>query len=68
MQKVREITVLVPEAVLEMAQAHTGEDVVQTVISALRHLASIRAQQELLGLRGKVKFSIPYGDVKRARE
>jgi hypothetical protein len=68
MERLREITVLVPTDVLEKAQAYTGEDVEQTVIAALRHLASVRAQQELLKLRGKVKFSISHDDIKRERD
>jgi hypothetical protein len=31
-------------------------------------LASVRAQQELLKLRGKVKFSISHDDIKRERD
>lgn len=57
MSALRKITVQVSQDDLEMAQAYTGEGVTDTVRAALRKLASMRAQQELLKLRGKVWFS-----------
>ncbi|HKQ44623.1 MAG TPA: hypothetical protein VJS47_04450 [Rhizomicrobium sp.] len=68
MGEFRKITVQVPESLLEKAQAYTGEGVTQTVTAALKRLASIQAQQELLKLRGKVKFSVSYDEIKRERE
>lgn len=68
MGELRKITVQVPEAILEKAQAYTGEGVTQTVTAALKRLASIQAQQKALGLRGKVKFSVGYDELKRERE
>jgi len=67
MGKLRKITVQVPEDVLEKAQAYTGEGVTQTVIVALKRLASGHAQQELLKLRGKIKFSRSYDEIKSER-
>jgi hypothetical protein len=58
MTEMRKITVEVPKATLEKAQAFTGEGVTETIRVALKRLASIQAQQELLKLRGKVKFSV----------
>jgi hypothetical protein len=68
MSELRKITVQVPEDVLEKAQAYTGEGVTQTVTAALKRLASIQAQQELLKLRGKVKFSMTWQEMKYDRE
>jgi len=68
MSEMRKITVQVPESLLEKAQAYTGEGVTQTVTAALKRLASIRAQQELLKLRGKVKFSMTWQEMKYDRE
>jgi hypothetical protein len=68
MGEMRKITVQVPEAVLEKAQAYTGEGVTQTVTAALKRLASVQAQQELLKLRGKVKFSMTWQEMKYDRE
>lgn len=63
----RKITVEVPEKLLDMAQSETGKGVSDTVRDGLRKLASARAQKELLALRGKVKFSISYEDMKEDR-
>jgi hypothetical protein len=68
MGDMRKITVLVPEDVLEVAQAYTGEGVTQTVTAGLKRLASIQAQQELLKLRGKVKFAMTWQEMKYDRE
>jgi hypothetical protein len=68
MGDLRKITVQVPEHVLEKAQAYTGEGVTQTVNAALKQLASFQAQQELLKLRGKVKFSMTWQEMKYDRE
>ena len=68
MGELRKITVQVPEDVLEKAQAYTGEGVTETVRTALKKLASIKAQHELLKLRGKVKFSLTSDELKYDRE
>lgn len=67
METMRKITVEVPEKLLDMAQSETGKGVSDTVRDGLRKLASARAQKELLALRGKVKFSISYEDMKEDR-
>jgi len=58
MSDLKKITVEVPADDLAKAQAYTGEGVTETVRAALKSLASMRAQQDLRGLRGKVKFSM----------
>lgn len=68
MGEMRKITVHVPEGVLEQAQAYTGEGVTQTVTAALKRLVSMQAQQDLLKLRGKVKFSMTWEEMKYDRE
>jgi hypothetical protein len=68
MGEFRKITVQVPEGVLEKAQAYTGEGVTQTVTAALKRLASIHAQQELLKLRGKVKFALSPEQLREDRD
>ncbi len=68
MGDLRKITVHVPADDLAMAQAYTGEGVTETVRVALKKLASIKAQQELLALRGKVKFSMTSDELKYDRE
>jgi hypothetical protein len=68
MGEMRKITVEVPEETLKSAQAFTGEGVTETVRTALRKLASIRAQRDLLKLRGKVKFSMTLDEMRYDRE
>lgn len=68
MERLRKITVEVPERYLESAQAYTGAGITATVTEGLKRLASIRAQQELATLRGKVKFSLTLEDMRYDRE
>ncbi len=68
MEALRKITVQVSERDLEAAQAYTGEGVTETVRAGLKKLASIRAQQRLLRLRGKVKFSMTLDELRHDRE
>ena len=68
MSALRKITVQVPESDLALAQAYTGEGVTETVRAGLRRLASMNAQQRLLKLRGKVKFSMTSDELKHDRK
>jgi hypothetical protein len=68
MAQQRKITVLVPEDLLISAQKETGTGVTETVREGLKKLASSRAQRELLALRGKVKFSTTWEELKEDRE
>ena len=68
MGEMRKITVEVPGEVLESAQAFTGEGVTETVRAALKKLASMQAQCELLKLRGTFKFSIDLDELREDRE
>jgi hypothetical protein len=64
----RKITVEVPAHDLEMAQELTGGGVTETVRAGLKKLASIQAQQRLLKLRGKVKFTLTLDEMRYDRE
>jgi Arc/MetJ-type ribon-helix-helix transcriptional regulator len=68
MGETRKITVEVPEDLLAAAQAYTGEGITETVRAGLRRLASIRAQQQALKLRGKVRFSLSLDELRHDRE
>jgi hypothetical protein len=63
----RKITVQVPEDTLDLAQKLTGEGVTETVRFALQRLVSRHAQQELLKLGGKFKFSRTWQELKHDR-
>ena len=67
MHQQRKITVLVPEDLLVSAQRETGSGVTETVREGLKKLASLRAQRELLALRGKVKLSMTWEEMKEDR-
>ncbi|MEJ1967857.1 MAG: hypothetical protein WDN03_04345 [Rhizomicrobium sp.] len=64
----RKITVDVSEDDLAAAQQYTGTGVTETVRAALKKLRSIRAQQELLKLRGTVKFSLSLEELREDRD
>jgi hypothetical protein len=68
MEQLRKITVQVSERDLELAQAYTGEGVTETVRAGLKRLAEVKAQQEFRKLRGKVKFSLTWQELKYDRE
>jgi hypothetical protein len=68
MGEMRKITVEIQSDLLDRVQAFTGEGVTETVRAALKRLDSIRAQQELIKLRGKVKFSMTWEEMKYDRE
>lgn len=66
--QLRKITVQVPEKDLENAQAYTGEGVTETVRAALKKLASMKAQEELLKLRGSVRFTLDLDELRDDRK
>jgi hypothetical protein len=68
MSEHRKITVQVSRHDLDMAQELTGEGVTETVRAGLKKLASIRAQQRLMKLRGKVKFAMSLDELRYDRE
>ena len=68
MSEMRKITVHVPEDDLAAAQDFTGEGVTETVRAALKQMRSTRAQRRALELRGKVKFSMTWEEMKHDRQ
>jgi len=68
MGEMRKITVDVLEDDLAAAQNYTGAGVTETVRAALKKLRSIRAQQELLKLRGAFKFSLSLDALREDRD
>ena len=68
MGEMRKITVEVPEDDLAAAQDYIGGGVTETVRAALAKLRSDRAQKKALELRGKVKFSMSWQEMKYDRE
>jgi Arc/MetJ-type ribon-helix-helix transcriptional regulator len=64
MGEMRKITVDVPAEDLAAAQDYVGAGVTETVRAALRRLRSDRALKQLRNLRGKVKFSMTWQEMK----
>jgi hypothetical protein len=58
MGEMREITVEVPEELLERAVAATDAGITKTVRRGLELVAAGRAYEELRRLRGKLRFGI----------
>jgi len=58
MNGVRKITVAIPKQDLELAQAYTGAGITETVRTALKRLASAKAQLDFRQLRGTFKSTV----------
>ena len=67
MENARKITVEVPTDLLERAQQETGSGVTQTVRAGLELLAAASAYEKVRKLRGKVRFSKTFTELKYDR-
>ena len=63
----RKITVEVPPELLDRAQRASGSGVTQTVRAGLQLVAASEAYARLSQLRGKVRFSRTFADLKADR-
>jgi len=63
----KKITVEIPEELLDKAQQATGVGITQTIRTGLQLVAASQAYDRLLGLRGKVKFSLTWQELKDDR-
>jgi hypothetical protein len=63
----RKITIEIPEELLEKAQQATGSGITQTVRTGLQLVAASETYDRLLQLRGKVKFSRTWEELKDDR-
>ena len=64
----RKITVEVPQALLEKAQQASGAGITETIRTGLQLLAASQAYESLRQLRGKVRFSRTWEELKEDRE
>jgi len=64
----RKITVEIPQDLLEKAQQASGGGITQTVRTGLQILAASQAYDNLRQLRGKVRFSRTWEELKDDRE
>jgi len=67
MVKLRKVTVEVPAELLEKALAATGAGITETVRTGLELVAASRAYTRLRQLRGKVRFSRNFDELKSDR-
>ena len=67
MATARKITVEVPQDLLEKAQQASGAGITQTVRTGLRLVAASNAYARLRQLRGKVRFTRTYAQLKADR-
>ena len=67
METQRKITVYVPEDLLRRAQESTGKGITATIRRGLEMLSASKAYEELLKLRGKIKFSTNLKDLREDR-
>jgi hypothetical protein len=68
MARARKITVEIPDGLLEKAQRASGAGITQTVRTGLQLLAASEAYDNLRQLRGKVRFSRTWKELKEDRE
>jgi hypothetical protein len=64
----RKITVEIPQALLEKAQQASGAGITETIRTGLQLLAASQAYENLRQLRGKVRFSRTWEELKEDRE
>jgi hypothetical protein len=67
MKTARKITIEIPADLLEKAQAASGTGITQTVRTGLQLVAASNAYAKLRQLRGKVKFSLSWEQLKDDR-
>jgi hypothetical protein len=63
----RKITVEIPKTLLEKAQQASGAGITQTVRTGLQLLAASEVYDRLLQMRGKVRFSRTFEELKEDR-
>ena len=67
MKNSRKITIEIPADLLEKAQQASGTGITQTVRTGLQLVAASNAYAKLRQLRGKVKFSLSWEELKDDR-
>jgi hypothetical protein len=67
MKTVRKITVEVPTDLIEKAQKASGDGITKTVRTGLQLVAASHTYARLRQLRGKVRFSLTFSELKTDR-
>ncbi len=63
----KKVTVVLPEELLEKAQASSGSGITPTIRQGLELVAAGRAYAQIRKLRGKVKFSLDLRELRKDR-
>lgn len=63
-ERMKKLTILVPQDLLRKATEATHQGATPTVRMGLKLLAARRAYDRLLGLQGKVKFSLTWQELR----
>jgi hypothetical protein len=66
--KLRKVTLLLPEDLIERATAASGAGLTPTLRTALENMIAAKAAQDIRALRGKVKISLDIDDLRRDRD
>ena len=67
MAQAKKVTVDIPEDLLRRAQKATGEGITANIRSGLRLVAARDAYEELRRLRGRVRFSVDWRELREDR-
>jgi hypothetical protein len=67
METTRKITIEVPAGLLEKAQRASGGGITETVRTGLQLVAASQAYERLRQLRGKVRFTRTFAELKADR-
>jgi hypothetical protein len=67
MAKVRKVTVDVPGELLRRAQKTTGQGITATIRTGLQLVAATGAYEALRRLRGRVRFSVDWRELREDR-
>ena len=67
MEKAKKITVDVPEDLLRRAQESSGQGITATIRTGLQLVAATGAYEALRRLRGRVRFSVDWRDLREDR-
>jgi len=67
MAQAKKVTVDIPEDLLRRAQKATGEGITATIRSGLRLVAARDAYEEIRRLRGRVRFSVDWRELREDR-
>jgi hypothetical protein len=67
-EKLRKVTLLLPESLIDQAVAASGVGLTPTVRKGLESIITAKAYQDVRALRGKLKLKIDVDELRRDRD